>query len=340
MNLKKETLSYYNETQGYNKEYDQFCRLIHKHEYSPIIGSEKTDFSYDDQGRLSKELIKSYSLTGVLSVVLKDFNYNSNKKLKITYSRFKNRNYFKDQNSSFNIGNETKEVFKIETVEYSNDLLVYRNIEDFDKKIEKTEEFKYDVNNNCTDFIENGKVKFNKEFIYDNDLITQINEYKYWNNKKFLAFIENNFYDENRDLKKREKRGLYNSRMYLYEVLSFNVKEDFYIELEKSYRHFSEFLGYYNYETMLQENEDNFQLVFLKADVFEGREFDVFNFMKKDSRGDLVESYYAGNETSEKFNHEIYIHDYIDGEKKDFEIGLKLDKNYSVEKNYIKKFYY
>lgn len=339
MTLQKETLSYYNHIEGYRKAYNPLGNLVIKQEYSPIIGNVKTNFIYDKNERISKKIIESRAFSGNISIVLKDYEYSDNQKI-ITHSNLRNRNLFNDLSKKKENWAETNDVFKIETFKHQNNLLALKNTKNLKNKTEITEEFRYDSKNNCTDYIKNGRMISNKEFQYQDSCLKSIMEYKYFKNEKYLAFSEDYFYDSEVNLTKIEKRGLYNSIMYLYNLMTYEKGEEFSTEINKGYYHFSEFLGYYSYESMLNENKDNFQLDFLSKTTFEKKKFDLCTLKKFDSRNDLIESYDFGIDDNKKTDRHFFVHDYTKGKFKDFELCMAIDKNDILGKNYIKKYYY
>lgn len=341
MILKEETLSYYEEIQGYRKTFDNSGRLIKEHNYSPIIGNEETTYHYDDKGRLLRNVTISSTLSGVKDIRVKKINYKTEDSKVITYSRLKNKKCFDDLTSNQESWKEVGELHKVETLNYRNDLLIYKHTQNNDRNSVTIEEYLYDINNNCTKFIKNDQLKYSREYDYNtSNLISTVNEYKYYDNERYLAFSEKHFYDKNNNRERTEKWGLYNSKMYLYEIIELEKNEDFSTESRKIFQNFNSFLGYYDYDSMVKENKDNFQLDFLNVNTFENRKFDVNIVKKFDLNNDLIETYYIDSDTGKISDKKIFIHDYINDGFKNFELCLKIEKNCSVEKNYIRKFIY
>ncbi|TXE14899.1 hypothetical protein ES692_17705 [Psychroserpens burtonensis] len=339
MTLRKETLSHYNQIEGYEKKYDPIGKLLFEHKYSPITGNDKTKFIYDQNEKVIQEITQKHDYSGNISILSKDYKYNENTTI-ISHSNVRSRNSFDDFGNKEKNWNETNEVFKIETFKYDDDLLLFKHTKNLKTGIEITDEYRYDSKKNQTDYIKNGTVIFNKEFNYENGHLISMKEYKYSEGRKFLAFSESYNYDNDGNITKLEKSGLYNSIMRVYNIIEYNKEENFSTEVYKGYYYYDEFLGYYNYESMLKENKDDFQLNYLLPTTFDDREFEICVFKKFDSRNDLIESYHFSMENEKKTHRNFFVHEYMGGKTIEFELCLTMDENDNLKKNYIKRYYY
>lgn len=343
MNLHKETLSYHGQINGYEKYYDIKGRLINEKKYSQGIGfNTNTKYIYNNVGKIGLEMINYLSDSGKQEIIIKHYTYSGDNNYRITHYISSNRNIFDDISiNDEEHWNEVDEVIKIEEFKFKNSFLISEKSSDLKNNKGYLKEFQYDNYGNICELKKDGIVVFQKEYDNKENILHSIKEFKFYKDLKYLSFETKYYYDEFNQLTKREKYGRFNSKMYLFDVKYIRKQSGNKVKLYQTFYHFTEFLGYFDYESMLEINKGDFQMDFLIPDSFENREFDV-NYAKKfDNYNNIIGlGRFYDNKFEDITYYEIYINEYTPERKLDFVLGLTIEDNNTFEKLFTKKFYY